>query len=273
MPDEVVQRVRTYIEEGGAALFLLDNVQVSPESPTTVAVRTGLEGFLEDNGIRMDAGMALDYSSNSTISMGRQGIFNVVRPYPLWPIALKGDDHPTTRDLSHLSVGWATAITVTDSSTVQKLWTTSGSGDIQPAGGLIMPDALVEPDPDDLQSVTLAVALGAGVDGEEGAEATAAGRMIVVGDVDFLQEQFVRSNPQNLIFTANAIDWLAQDEALIDIRSKTRTPPAMAFTSDFQKTALKWGNLVGVPLLFVLGGTVRVTGRRRRAEARWEEMI
>ena len=273
MPDEVVQRIRTYIEAGGAALFLLDNFQVSPESPTTVAIRTGLEGFLEDNGIRMDAGMALDYSSNSTISMGRQGIFNVVRPYPLWPIALKGDDHPTTRDLSHLSVGWATAITVTDSSTVQKLWTTSGSGDIQPAGGLIMPDALVEPDPDDLQSVTLAVALGAGVDGEEGAEATAAGRMIVVGDVDFLQEQFVRSNPQNLIFTANAIDWLAQDEALIDIRSKTRTPPAMAFTSDFQKTALKWGNLVGVPLLFVLGGTVRVTGRRRRAEARWEEMI
>ena len=96
--------------------------------------------------------------------------------------------------------------------------------------------------------------------------------MIVVGDVDFLQEQFIRSNPQNLIFAANAIDWLAQDEALIGIRSKTRTPPAMSFTSDFQKTALKWGNLVGVPLLFVLAGTVRVTGRRRRAEARWEEM-
>jgi len=274
MPAEVIQRVRSYIEEGGAALFLLDNNQVSPESPATIAVRTGLEGFLEDNGIRMDAGMALDYSSNSTISMGRQGIFNVVRPYPLWPIALKGDDHTTTRDLSNVSLGWATAITVTDSSTVQSLWVTSEAGDIQPSGGLIMPDALVEPDPDDLQTVTLAVALDAGAaqdGGEPGGEVTQ-GRMIVVGDVDFLQEQFVRSNPQNLIFAANAIDWLAQDEALIDIRSKTRTPPVMVFTSDFQKTALKWGNLLGVPLLFVLGGTARVTGRRRRAEARWEEM-
>ena len=94
--------------------------------------------------------------------------------------------------------------------------------------------------------------------------------MIVVGDVDFLQEQFVRANPQNLVFTLNAIDWLAQDEALIGIRSKLRTPPVMAFTSEFQSAALKWGNLVGVPLLFVALGVVRVTGRRRRIEARWK---
>ena len=280
MSDESIQRVRSYVEGGGAALLLLDNNQVSPQSPITSPVRTGLEGFLEENGIRMDAGMAMDYSSNSTISMGRQGIFNLVRPYPLWPVALKGDDHPTTRDLSNLSLGWATAITVTDSATVRRLWVTSEAGYVQPAGGMIMPEALPEPDPDDLRIVTLAVSLEAGAaedgrveDGRaEDGETAKTGRMIVVGDVDFLQEQFIRSNPQNLIFVANAIDWLAQDEALIGIRSKTRTPPAMSFTSDFQKTTLKWGNLVGVPLLFVLGGTVRVTGRRRRAEARWKEM-
>ncbi len=96
--------------------------------------------------------------------------------------------------------------------------------------------------------------------------------MIVVGDVDFLQEQFVRANPQNLVFTLNAIDWLAQDEALIGIRSKLRTPPVMAFTSEFQRALLKWGHLVGVPLLFVALGVVRVTGRRRRIEARWKAL-
>ena len=97
--------------------------------------------------------------------------------------------------------------------------------------------------------------------------------MIVVGDVDFLQEQFLRANPENLVFTLNSIDWLAQDEALIGIRSKLRTPPAMAFTSDFQRGALKWGNLVGVPLLFVAVGITRVAGRRRRIEARWKEAV
>ena len=140
-----------------------------------------------------------------------------------------------------------------------------------------MPDALLEPNPDDFQTLTLAVAMdpAAAVDGESPAgrdESAREGRIIVVGDVDFLQEQFVRANPQNLVFTLNAIDWLAQDEALIGIRSKLRTPPVMAFTSEFQRAALKWGNLVGVPLLFVLLGLVRVTGRRRRTEARWKEV-
>ena len=247
---------------------MIEKNAVSGQSPVTSPITTGLEGFLEERGIRVDAGMALDYTSNSTISMGRQGPFNIVRPYPLWPIALKGDVHATTRDLNNISMGWATAISVTDSS-IQRIWVTSEAGDIQAPPIIILPDALEAPNPDDFQTVTLAVAIES-APGEDGG--SGGGRMIVVGDVDYLREDFVRSNPQNLVFTANAIDWLAQDEALIDIRSKNRTPPAIVLTSDFQAALLKWGNLLGVPLLFVVGGVLRVTGRRRRAESRWQEL-
>jgi ABC-type uncharacterized transport system involved in gliding motility auxiliary subunit len=100
-----------------------------------------------------------------------------------------------------------------------------------------------------------------------------AGRIIVVGDASFAEGQFVQANPGNLLFLANAIDWLAQDEALISIRSKDRTPPQLVFESDASRNVLKWGNLVGVPLLFVLLGIVRVTGRRHRAEAQWREVV
>jgi len=95
---------------------------------------------------------------------------------------------------------------------------------------------------------------------------------VVVGDVNFLDDQFVRGNPQNLVFFANALDWLAQDEALIEIRSKDRTPPPLLFTSDFQKMALRWGNLLGMPLLFVLVGLSRTVARRRRSERLWKEV-
>jgi len=235
----------------------------------TSPITTGLEGFLEERGIRLDAGMALDYRSNSPVQVPGQGPFRTIRPYPLWPIALKGDVHSTTRDLNSLSMGWATAITVTDSA-VQRLWVTSEAGVVRPPPIIIMPSAIGPADPDDFQTVTLAVAMESdgGADNAPGG----GGRMIVVGDVDYLREDFVRSNPQNLIFTANAIDWLAQDEALIGIRSKNRTPPRIVLTSDFQAALLKWGNLLGVPLLFVVGGVVRVTGRRRRAESRWQEL-
>ena len=267
--------LESFIEAGGSAFFLIDKHQVSSESPMMYPVFTGLEGFLEERGVGTDAGVILDHSSNSNINMGQQGIFRVVRPYPLWPIARRGDIHATTRDLNNLSAGWATVLTVTDSS-VQRLWVTTEMGAIQAAGGIIMPDALLEPNPDDFQTLTLAVALDpAAADGEFGREddeSPVEGRIIVVGDVDFLQEQFIQANPQNLVFALNAIDWLAQDEALIGIRSKLRMPPALAFTSEFQKAALKWGNLVGVPLLFVLLGVFRVTGRRRWTKARWKDV-
>ena len=105
----------------------------------------------------------------------------------------------------------------------------------------------------------------------DGAE-PASGRLVVVADANFIEDEFVRTNPQNLAFAANAVDWLAQDEALIAIRSKDRTPPPLVIESDGQQAALKWGNLVGVPLLFVLGGALRVAQRRRLSGRSWEEV-
>jgi ABC-type uncharacterized transport system involved in gliding motility auxiliary subunit len=104
-------------------------------------------------------------------------------------------------------------------------------------------------------------------------EGDARGRMIAIGDADFTAGQFFQASPNNYTFLANAIDWLAQDEALIRIRSKDRTPPTLVFESDMSRNILKWGNLVGAPLLFVLFGLLRVGGRRRRAERRWREVV
>ncbi|MFL2545594.1 MAG: Gldg family protein [Longimicrobiales bacterium] len=271
--EQKVNEIENFISQGGGALILVDKHQISLETPTTNLVTTGLEEFLQKQGIGVDEGLVMDYGSNSNISMGPQGLFNVVRPYPLWPIGLKGSLHATTRDLNGLSAGWATAITIADSvKNIERLWITTEAGGIQPPNSLIMPDALLQPDPDGFQTVTLAVAIGGG-EAESATNDVQEGRIIVVGDVDFLEESFIQVSPDNLIFAENAIDWLAQDEALIAIRSKTRTPPPIIFTSDFQKASLRWGNLIGVPLLIVIYGVMKVTGRRRRAEVRWGDYI
>jgi ABC-type uncharacterized transport system involved in gliding motility auxiliary subunit len=120
--------------------------------------------------------------------------------------------------------------------------------------------------------VAAAVDPGAGEESTEEGPSTR-GRLIVVGDASFLDAQFTGANQQNALFATNAVDWLAQDESLIRIRSKNRTPPALTFTSDFSRNLVKWGNLAGIPLLLVAFGVVRVTGRRRRAEAKWKEVI
>jgi ABC-2 type transport system permease protein len=88
------------------------------------------------------------------------------------------------------------------------------------------------------------------------------GRAVVVGDSDFLTDQFLRGLPENLIFGLNAVDWLAQSEALLNIRAKTPTPRPLVFQSSYQMQLVKYLNLAGVPLLFVLMGTIRLLKRR-----------
>ena len=130
----------------------------------------------------------------------------------------------------------------------------------------IMPDQDWNRPSEDLGVHTVAVAVTP-------TEDESSGRLVVVGDATFAEGQFLQTNASNLTFLANSIDWLAQDEALIRIRSKNRTPPNLIFQSDFTRSFLKWGNLIGVPLAFVLFGAVRISGRRRRAEARWGGIV
>jgi gliding motility-associatede transport system auxiliary component len=114
---------------------------------------------------------------------------------------------------------------------------------------------------DSLRSRLLAVQVAAKTPGDT----TARGRVIVVGNADFVGDQFAQNAPENLSFALNAIDWLAQDESLIAIRSKDPRPPALAFTSAGTQETVKLANMIGVPALIVVGGGLRLTRRRRKS--------
>src|SRR5207244_4710608 len=78
------------------------------------------------------------------------------------------------------------------------------------------------------------------------------GRVVVVGTGDFASDRYARNSPENLVFVENAVDWLAQDDALIAIRSKNRAPPPLVFTSAATRRAVKYGNVFGLPLLLLV---------------------
>jgi len=264
LPATAVEKIRGFVEAGRPALLMLDPTQIGQQSPIANAVPTGLEDVITGWGVTLREGVVKDWASNMNVSLGRQGLFNVVRPYPLWPIAFADAEHPITRGLSNVSLGWASPLEITDSTRVTPLVHSSEASELHAPGGMILPESLGTPDETAFETFAVAAAI-------QNAGGDAGGRVVVIGDVDFLGEQFLRGNPQNVVFVANAIDWLTQDEALISIRSKTRTPPQLVFTSDVQRSLLKWANLAGVPLLFILVGALRVTGRRSRLEKRWKE--
>jgi len=261
-----VERVGDFIGAGGAALILAEPVRLDAQSPNPLPVTNGLEALLAERGIVVSRRLVADLASSERVNMGRQGIFQVIAPYPLWPIGLPASRHAITNGLNSLSMGWAGELEISDSLNVQPLWRTSESAGLHGVASTILPDQDWNIPEEELHTRVLAAAVTA-------PEGDTRGRMVVVGDVSFSESQFLQQNPGNLTFLANAIDWLARDEALIGIRSKNRTPPNLLFESDMSRNLLKWGNLLGVPLLFVLVGVLRVTGRRRRAEARWGEVV
>ena len=261
-----VQRVRDFVDVGGAALLLLEAIEINPQSAQPMPIRSGLEPLLEENGIGFSGSVLMDLQSSQRVSLGQRGMFRVIAPYPLWPITVPGSDHAITSGLNSLSVAWATELEVHDSTRVTPLWTTTAAGAVQDPMAPIMPDQDWDRPLEEIGVRTVAVAVAP-------SEGESSGRLVVVGDATFTEPQFLQSNASNLVFLANSIDWLAQDEALIRIRSKNRMPPNLVFQSDLTRSFLKWGNLIGIPLAFVLFGVVRISGRRRRAEARWGEIV
>jgi len=91
--------------------------------------------------------------------------------------------------------------------------------------------------------------------------------------VDFATDRFVHSAPENLAFTLNAIDWLAQDEGLIAIRSKDRRPVPLVFASATQREAAKYLNLIGLPLLVAAFGAGHLIRRRRRTREPYRPLM
>jgi ABC-type uncharacterized transport system involved in gliding motility auxiliary subunit len=90
--------------------------------------------------------------------------------------------------------------------------------------------------------------------------------------MEFATDRYLGNAPDNATFALNAIDWLAQDEALISIRSRDRRPPRLLYSSHALQEGVKYANLILLPLLVAGWGVVRLVGRRRRALEPWRPL-
>jgi len=95
-------------------------------------------------------------------------------------------------------------------------------------------------------------------------------RLVVVGDSDLIQDQFLGLNQANLMLLLNTVDYLAEDETMIGIRGKSQTRRPLKDLTEGKVTLAKWINIIGLPVLFVVLGVfrwrLRRGSRRRRAE-------
>ena len=90
-------------------------------------------------------------------------------------------------------------------------------------------------------------------------------RLAVCGDGYFVMNEFLGQRQlANLELAQNIVDWLVQDEGLINIRSKVVTDRPLAEISSGTRNFVKWLNILGAPVILVGFGVVRWQMKRNR---------
>ena len=258
LTDAQLARLRAFLDRGGSLLVMASGMALSDRGPFALSRQVGWNELLKPYGVAIASDMVYDLASNTQVGIPAQ-FGQVLVAYPFWLRALGTGRSPVNADLGSVMLPWASQIdTVKASASVTPLLVTSRAGGVQQTTAFIEPGSQLSRDSLRPRVVAALATLPAATSG-----AAPRGRVVVVGSADFASDRYARNSPTNIVLVQNAIDWLAQDEGLIAIRSKDRAPPPLVFSSSVARGAAKYGNLAGVPLLLMAAGIARLLGRRR----------
>jgi gliding-associated putative ABC transporter substrate-binding component GldG len=275
--DSAKYQIDQYIMRGGKVAFLLNkmNASLQPRSqyepPSAQPMNLGLEDMLENYGIRINGDLVRDAQcANITIVMGNQGPFQMQSqiPFPYMPNATNMDrSNPIVKDLQGLIFYFVSSLdtTLAAGKGLKAEVLVRSSKYTGRQNGFVMFDFRHSYTQEEFaeSNIPLAVVLSGSFksyfEGKILAPQVSKSpdtRIIVVGDGDFMKDDFA-GNRGNPTFFTNIVDYLADDAGLITIRSKNVTPPPMEQISDGTKKFLKYGNLVLPPLLVIGYGLLR----------------
>ena len=256
---------------GGSVAFLLDSVQPDLQAGQANPADHGLTAMLSTYGVAVESGLVLDAECASVGIVEQRGFMRFQRQvqYPYMPIAKSlAADHPLTRGLPQIAFPFMSPLTVQVKegaevkadvlvTSSEKGWVACEPYNLDPRQEWSLPETgthnLV---------VTLSGAIPGHFKSPEGEpQAAENARILVAGGASFLRDQYL--SPSGEVFVQNLMDWLLLDEALLEVRSRGLAAAPLGELSDSERRTVKYGNIVGVPLLFILFGLVR--WRRREA--------
>jgi ABC-2 type transport system permease protein len=246
-----------YMEKGGSVFFLMDGVSIDPQTSNVQRNMNGtMKTLLKYTGATVGSGLLYDLKSNESVPFSG-GQVSYILPYPFWVRAQSVSKEAMAGDVDSIVMPWASPIKLdkkkTKGMTVKPLFATSRAAGKQDDNYNINASNNPAFKRTGLKSYVVATSI----------VRPGGGRLIIVGDSDFLLDNYLGNYPENMSFGLNAVDWLAQDPALISIRSKNTSPRRLLFSSDGAKARAKYFNMVGLPILVAIFGVAKLLKRRR----------
>lgn len=276
-----------FIMAGGKAVFLIDKIKADISTSTAEPLTLELDDWLTQYGISIQTNLVYDALNTPINITRRQGFITISNQvnYPFFPkINTFNRANAIVKDLENISLYFVSSLDTSAASAqgldIETLAYSSEKTGLQRGRYDINPFAFTRGAPYNQRNLPLAAAIRGTfksyfADKEiplgESASAPMAekltesldNRLIVVGDGDFIRDDY-RMNQSSVTFFLNIIDWLAQDEDLIAIRSKTITDRPLKEISSGSRKAIKYLNVLGTPFLVIIAGLIHWRMRRSR---------
>ncbi|PIY68999.1 hypothetical protein COY90_02925 [Candidatus Roizmanbacteria bacterium CG_4_10_14_0_8_um_filter_39_9] len=251
--DEVqLSKLKKYAEDGGKIIFFIDGVKVN-ESLQTSSSSANLSGLLRDFGIHLEPNLVLS-SSAEYVNFGNS-VFQYLTPYPFW---VKSTDFNTKTgyfaNISQLTFPWTSSVTpikvpgvATEvlAATSKQSWEQRGTFELNPQN---IPQPLTK----NVKSFALVAQSAIGKKGT----------VVVVPTSRFVDGKYLSRTSGNIEFAFNMIDNLASSGALSGIRSRATTFQPLPELPQSQKELFKYVNILLLPGLLALYGTIRIMKRK-----------
>lgn len=286
-----------YLMKGGKIAFFLNKVEANLQNQMGRALNVDLDDMLETYGLRINTDLVRDVRC-ALVTVSQQSGYLIIQnqiPFPYLPMSSEfSKTSPIVKDLSSVIFFFASSI---DTSLAQPkglsmevLATSSNRSGRQENVFYFNPTAPMTQDMFKEAGIPLAVTVEGSftsvfhekqvvLDSTVKTSLDTSNRLLtgktskiaVVGDGDFIQDQYSGGNKDNIIFANNIVDWLADDIGLASIRSRETSPKPLNEISEGTKSLVKGANLAVPPLLVVVVGVLRWRWRvamRKRLESR-----
>lgn len=262
-----LKKIDEFLMKGNSVIFLVDGVNVSPDMRAS-ANKINLLDWLAKYGIRINNNLVVDASAG-VVSFS-QGIVSFALPYPYWPRLVNKNfdqNNPLVAGLEGVVLPFVSSIDVDQSkidpsAKISYLAKSSQQALTEDKDWNLQPNRQFNLTKNSKQ-YNLAVSVSGKIKSAYDDQTTDNGRIFVVGDGDFMQDDYLGGNGVNLVFLQNIFDGAGLDSDLAGIRSKRLASRSLNDLPQSAKDGWRYLNVFGVTVVVLIFGLLRYWLRKK----------
>ncbi len=262
------EKLDNYLSNGGSLVLAINSVDGDFQHSKGVIVNTGIENWLKTKGLNIEHKFVVDADCGTVSVQQKQGYFTMVNQvkFPFLPIIRNFADHTITKGIEEVILKFASPMEFAGDSTIRfvELATTSKRSGV--VDGNTYFDVINKKwTSADFNRPNITV--GGILEGKLAGDMDS--KMVVYSDGDFAVTGNGRNkqSKNNISLLVNAVDWLADDTGLIELRTKgvvSRPIDQKYLNEDAsgKRSFIKYLNF-GLPVLLVILIGVFMIQRRK----------